>query len=176
MTFTFLSNTLLRCIQPPCGFNVLCSRPITGAERSYKVGDGSGSLYHAIFQFARGTAITSVATHLTLTNGFPYIRLNEPRGCIGSPEPLADCQRHSPQELIIMHCRGSNAKTFNCKPSKPPLHHQPKSIQAQCLVHVLPSCSWHESQCFTANKNLKAFISKYERARITKTLTQIISA
>ena len=98
-----------------------CNRPITGAEGSYKASDGQGSIYHTVF--VRGFATTSVATHLTLTYGFPHIWLSEPGGCIGPTEPLAECQRHSPQGLV-MHYRGSNLQSFDYRPSKPPLHHQ----------------------------------------------------
>jgi len=74
---------------------LLRNRPITGAEGSIKASDGKGSFYHTLS--ARGFATTSVATHLTLTYGFPYIRLSEPGGCIGSMKPLAERQRRSPQ-------------------------------------------------------------------------------
>ena len=73
--------------------------------------------------FVRGFATTSLATHLTLTYGFPHIWLSEPGGCIGPTEPLAECQRHSSLGLI-MHNRGSNPQPFDYRPSKRPLHHQ----------------------------------------------------
>ena len=53
-----------------------------------------GCICHTIF--ARGFAITSVATHLTLNHGFPIIRLCQLRGCIDSTESLAERQRRSP--------------------------------------------------------------------------------
>ena len=118
-----------------------CNRPITGAEGSYKASDGQGSIYHTVF--VRGFATTSVATHLTLTNGFPHIWLSEPGGCIGLTEPIAECQWHSPQGLV-MHYRGLNPQPFDYRPSKPPLHHQSPYVGIIRRKMELPSskCYW----------------------------------
>ena len=52
--------------------------------------------YNAVF--TRGFDTTSVAAHLTLNHGFPFTWLGRQGASIfiGSKEPLAEYQRHSP--------------------------------------------------------------------------------
>ena len=67
--FFNLTLVLLRCRVYPTAMRQQCSRPNIGAEGCYKASDGS--IYHTVF--VRGFATISVATHLTLTYGFPDV-------------------------------------------------------------------------------------------------------
>ena len=73
----FLSNNSFIRVYPTA-MRLQHNRPITEAEGSYKANDRERSSCHSVF--ARGSATTSVATHLTPSSGFPCIwlrRLNE---------------------------------------------------------------------------------------------------
>ena len=84
----------------------------------------------------------NTATHLTLTPDFSSIWLSGPGGCIGPTEPLAECQRHSPQGLV-MHYRGSNPQPFDYWSSKSPLHHRSLNIRFSYFQHpVLLETTW----------------------------------
>ena len=119
----YLTLILLWCIQLPCGYN------LTGRLQDPKDPTRPATV-KVLRQFIPycirprlHSLITSVATHLTPTYGFPYIQLSD--------REAAYAQQSSYPTVNDIHfrinyaLRGSNPQPFDCQPSKPLQHHQP---------------------------------------------------
>ena len=135
---------------PRCNEDPDCCNP-----RGFRI-----AIYHTVF--VRGFATTSVATHLTLTYGFPHIWVSEPGGCIGPTEPLAECQRHSPEGLV-MHYRNSNPQPFDYRPSNPPLHHQ--FLKQAATAPPIPSKPPLHHQSLKYNQSLQLIFQRICRSK-----------